>query len=89
MRQKEQPILTPINEATVVLLIRLAAIAFSLELDRGDTFRLSMAIVGERNFTKRSNSRMEKFLKRDVSATVQSVETITTNLDLSLVHVVR
>ena len=55
-------ILTSVNEPIVVLVVGVAAISFSLEVDRGNAFGLAVRIVMQRNFTQWSDSSAEKFL---------------------------
>jgi len=44
-KMKEWPILTPINQAVVVLLVGFASVSFSLENDIGDSLRATGGII--------------------------------------------
>jgi hypothetical protein len=64
---KEWSILTPINEAVVVLLVCFASVAFSCEGDIGDSLRATISIVVESGVLKRSDGGVEQFLVRTAS----------------------
>lgn len=55
-------ILTPIDEAVVILLVCLGAISFFLEVNSGNPFRPAGAVIVQGDFTKRADSRVEEFL---------------------------
>jgi hypothetical protein len=57
-------ILTPIDEAVVILLVRLVAIPFFLENDGGHAFGTAICVIVEINLTKRANGSLEKLLYR-------------------------
>lgn len=59
---KECSILTPINQAVVVLLVGFASVPFSCEDDVGDSLRATSGIVMEGDILERSDSGMEQFL---------------------------
>jgi hypothetical protein len=59
---KECSILTPINQAVVVLLVGFASVPFSCEDDVGDSFRAASGIVMEGDILERSDGGMEQFL---------------------------
>ena len=56
---KEWSILTPINEAVVVLLVGFACVAFPLEHDVGDSLRAAIGIEMKGNLLERSNGGVE------------------------------
>ena len=59
---KEWSILTPINEAVVVLLVGFACIALPLEKDVGDPLRATIGIVMKGDILERSDGGVEQFL---------------------------
>jgi len=59
---KEWSILTPINEAVVVLLVGFARVALPLEHDVGDSLRATTGIVMEGDILERSDGGVEQFL---------------------------
>jgi hypothetical protein len=59
---KEWSILTPINEAVVVLLVGFGSVSFSLEKDVGNSLGASRGIVVEGDVFEGSNGGMEQFL---------------------------
>jgi hypothetical protein len=59
---KEWSILTPINQAVVVLLVGFTSVPFSCEDDIGDSLRAPTGIVMKGDILERSNGGMEQFL---------------------------
>ena len=59
---KECSILTPINQAVVVLLVGFGSIPFFCEDDVGDSFRAAGGVVMKGDILERSDSGMEQFL---------------------------
>jgi len=59
---KEWSILTPINEAVVVLLVGFGRVALPLEQDVGDSFRATACIVMKGDILERSDGGVEQFL---------------------------
>jgi len=71
---KEWSILTPINEAVVVLLVCFASVPFSCEDDIGDSLRATSGIVMKGDFLERSDGGMEQFLlEKRVSMKVELI----------------
>jgi hypothetical protein len=56
---KEWSILTPINQAVVVLLVGFVSVSLSLEKDIGDSLRAACGVVVKGNVFERSDSGME------------------------------
>jgi len=59
---KEWSILTPINQAVVVLLVGFASVTLSCEDDIGDSLRVTSRIVMKGDILERSDGEMEQFL---------------------------
>ena len=59
---KKVAILTPIDEAVVVLLVCLGAISFPLEVNSGNPFGPASTIIVQSDFTKSADSGVEEFL---------------------------
>jgi len=59
---KEWSILTPINEAVVVLLVGFVCVSLPLEHDVGDSLRATAGIVMKGDILERSNGGVEQFL---------------------------
>ncbi|SRR5258707_15726245 len=62
IKERKWWILTPIDEAVVILLICLVAIPFFLEHDRSYAFRAAICIIVQIDLTQRADSSLEKFL---------------------------
>lgn len=56
---KEWSILTPINEAVVVLLVGFVSVAFSLEHDVGNSLRATAGVEMKGDILKRTDGRVE------------------------------
>lgn len=71
-----EAILTAIDESVVVFLVGLVAVALPRESDGGDTFRASLGVIGETEFTNGANGRGKQILKKStVSHPVQAQPT--------------
>jgi hypothetical protein len=71
-------------------LIRLVAIPFLLEHDRGHTFGAAICVIVEINFTERANGCLEKFLYELMSERLyMHCKGRISNLHLSFVHISR
>jgi hypothetical protein len=61
-KERKWRILTPIDEAVVILLICLVAIPFFLENDRGYAFQAAVCIIVQIDLTQRADGSLEKLL---------------------------
>ena len=86
---KECSILTPINEAVVVLLVGFASVPFSCEDDVGNSFRAAGGIVMEGNILERSDGGMEQFLFKTRVSTGDKriIKKTRTDLNLGFIYI--
>ena len=68
-----EPILTSIDEAVVVLLERLRAIASAAEVDGGDSLGDAFAVVVQGNVAERSNGGGEELLIKQLIVSGEDV----------------
>lgn len=64
---KEWSILTPINQAVVVLLVGFGSVTLFLEKDICNSLRATRRIVVKSDVLERSNGRVKQFLPKKIS----------------------
>jgi hypothetical protein len=71
-KERKWRILTPIDEAVVILLICLVAIPFFLEHDPGYTFGAAIRVILNVDFTQWTDGSLEKFLHERIEVRAYS-----------------